>query len=214
MDTGINGTEGQVSPQPSAQAPTSGSAPEGYVEIARLNGALQKIQELTLANRTLTDRLTALTGEKATLTADLQQKESAWQAQQSEFTTKLASAEKTAAEKDAQLSKFQAMQLKMKIIGELGATQLYSVMDVIPDTADEASLKASIEKLAKFAGQVAQTREKELTAGVTTIEQNQGPQLPSNDKDWEKYINSMPFGSPEYQKAMDQWHSWLFTIKN
>jgi hypothetical protein len=174
---------------------------------------LQKIEELTLLNKTLTERMTGLTNEKTTLQADLQQKESVWTAQQSEFTTKLASADKNTAELNAQLSKFQAMQLKMKLINELGATQLYSVMDVIPDSTDEAALKASIQKLAGFANQIAQSREKELTAGVTTIPQNPQAQaqLPTTDEGWSAYISKFEFGTVEYQKAMEGWHSWLFS---
>jgi hypothetical protein len=210
MDDGNQGTTGQGNPQASASTTPSASAPEGFVEVGRLNGALRKIEELTLLNKTLTERMTGLTNEKTTLQADLQQKEGVWTAQQSEFTTKLASAEKTTAELNAQLAKYQAMQLKMKLIGELNAPQLYSVIDVIPDGTDEATMKAAIQKLAGFASQIAQSREKELTAGITTIEQNQGPQLPTTDQGWKDYIAGLQFGSPEYQKAMDSWHSWLF----
>ena len=213
MDDGINGTTGQSDPQASATTQPSASAPEGFVEVKRLNGALQKIEELTLLNKTLTERMTGLTNEKTTLQADLQQKESVWTAQQSEFTTKLGSADKTIADLNAQLAKFQAMQLKMKLIDELKAPQLYSVIDVIPDGTDEAQMKAAIQKLAGFANQIAQSREKELTAGVTTIEQNQAPQLPTTDKGWQDYIAGLSFGTPEYQKAMEGWHTWLFNQK-
>ena len=214
MSEATVGSEAQAAgPQPSAQAATPGSAPEGFVEQKRLNGALQKIQELTLLNQTLTERLTTRDKDFTNLQADLTQKEAAWNASQSEFTSKLESADKTTTELNAQLSKFQAMQLKMKLINELGATQLYSVMDVIPDSTDEAALKASIEKLAGFANQIAQSREKELTAGVTTIPQNPQTQaqLPTTDEGWLSYIGKLEFGSVEYQKAMEGWHSWLFS---
>jgi hypothetical protein len=214
MTEGINGPEGQATSTPApATTPALGSAPEGYVEVKRLNGALQKIEELTLLNKTLTERLTGLTSEKTTLQADLQQKESVWNAQQSEFTTKLGSADKTIADLNARLASSDALKLKMKLIGELNAPQLYSVIDVIPDGTDEAAMKAAIQKLAGFANQIAQSREKELTAGVTTIEQNQGLQLPTTDKGWQDYIAGLNFGTPEYQKAMEGWHSWLFNQK-
>lgn len=213
MDDGINGTTGQGTPQASATTQPSGSAPEGFVEAGRLNGALRKIEELTLLNKTLTERMAGLTNEKTTLQADLQQKEGVWNAQQSEFTTKLGSADKTIAELNAQLAKFQSLQLKMKLIGEVGAPQLYSVIDVIPDGTDEAAMKAAIEKLAGFASQIAQSREKELTAGVTTIEQNQGPVLPTTEEGWKNYVAGFKFGTPEYQKAMEGWHSWVFSQK-
>lgn len=214
MDT-AQGTDGQgVSvTQPSATAVTSGAAPEGFVEKKRLDGALQKIEELTLANRVLTDRVNALTGEKATLMADYGQKESAWTAQQSEFTTKLASAETEKTQLNSELAKSNALKLKLKLINELKAPQLFSVIDVIADGTDEAAMKAQIEKLAGFATQIAQTREKELTAGVTTIVTNpeQTVQLPTTDEGWKALVDGLQFGTPEYQNAMNGWHSWLFT---
>jgi hypothetical protein len=214
MTEGINGPEGQAISTPApAATPASGSAPEGFVEAARLNGALRKIEELTLLNKTLTERMTGLTSEKTTLQADLQQKEGVWNAQQSEFTTKLGSAEKTIAELNTKLASHEAMKLKMKLIEELKAPQLYSVIDVIPDGTDEAVMKTAIQKLAGFAHQIAQSREKELTAGLTTIEQNQGPQLSTTDKGWQELIAGLSFGTPEYQKAMEGWHSWLFNQK-
>src|SRR5512133_3889102 len=126
MDDGNQGPTGQGNPQSSASTPPSGSAPEGFVEVTRLNGALRKIEELTLLNKTLTERMTNLTSDKTTLQADLQQKESVWNAQQSEITTKLGSAEKTIAELNTRLASHEAIKLKMKLIEELKAPQLYS----------------------------------------------------------------------------------------
>src|SRR6185503_9920145 len=123
MDDGINGTTGQgaTSTQSSAQTPaqSSAAAPEGFVEAARINGALAKIQELTLLNRTLTDRLTAATQSENSLKADLTQKESLWTAQQGEFTTKLTNAEQEKATLAKQVEEGKALRLKMKIVDEL-----------------------------------------------------------------------------------------------
>jgi hypothetical protein len=204
----IGQPEGTQSP---VSQPASVSAPEGFVEVARLNGALRKIEELTLLNKTLTDRMTGLTGEKTTLQADLGQKESVWNATQSEFTTKLATAETTITQLNTRLAASDALKMKLKLIQEAQAPQLYSVIDVIADGTDEAAMKAQIEKLAGFASQIAQSREKELTAGVTTIPQNvQAPQMPTTDAGWQEYIAKLPFGSPEYQKAMESWHASIF----
>ena len=215
MSEATAGPEAQGNPQPSAQAATPGSAPEGFVEAKRLNGALQKIQELTLLNQTLTERLTARDKDFSGLQADLTQKEAAWAASQSEFTSKLASAETEKTQLNLELAKSNALKLKLKLISELEAPQLYSVIDVISDTTDEAAMKAQIQKLAGFAAQIAKSRETELTAGVTTIPQNPQAQaqLPTTDEGWGAYISKFDFGTVEYQKAMEGWHSWLFTKK-
>jgi hypothetical protein len=213
MDTGLDGSAGQATgTQASATTPAAPAAGAEMVEKKRLDGALQKIEELTLEKKALTDRLTALTQSEASLRADLTQKESLWTAQQSEFTTKLTSAEQEKATLATKLSAADALKLKMKIVQELNAPQLYNVLDVVPDSTDEAVLRPALQKLAQFAGAIAQKREQELLSGVTRAEKapENNLQLPSSDEGWSKYINSLPFGSPEYQQAMDAWHKWLF----
>jgi hypothetical protein len=213
MDTGLEGSAGQAtSTQPSASTTAASSAGAEMVEKKRLDGALQKIEELTLVNRTLNEQLTALKGEKVTLMAEYGQKESAWTAQQSEFTTKLTSAEQERTRLAAELEASKALKLKMKIVQELNAPALYNVLDVVPDSTDEAVLRPALQKLAQFAGTIAQTREQELLTGVTNVEKapENNAQLPNSDEAWQSYINGFKFGSPEYTSAMDAWHKWLF----
>jgi hypothetical protein len=214
MPEGIDSTPGQGSSTPaSAQTPNQCSAPEGFVEIARLNGALAKIQELTLLNRNLTDRLTTLTQSETSLKADLTQKESLWSAQQGEFETKLQSAETEKSKLNSRLIASDAMKLKMKIVKDLKRPELYDVLDVIPDNADEAVLRKSIESLASFASNLTQQREKELLAGITTVENNtqtHAASLPVTEEGWQTYVNSLPLGSPERATAMETWHKQLF----
>jgi hypothetical protein len=213
MDTGINGTEGHGTTAPaSAQTPAAPAAGAEMVEMKRLTGALQKIEELTLLNRNLTERLTALTQSEGSLKADLAQKESLWSAQQSEFTQKLTSAEAEKATLTSRLAAADAMKLKMKIVGELNAPSLYGVLDVVPDSTDEALLRQALQKLAQFAGTIAHNREQELKTGITNLEKapENNVQLPDSDEGWKSYVAKLPFGSPEYQQAMSAWHRWLF----
>lgn len=213
METGTEGTAVPSSAAPaSAQEPAAPAAGAEMVEAKRLIGALQKIEELTLLNRNLTERLTTLTQSETSLKADLTQKESLWTAQQSEFQTKLTSAEaekKSLAEK---LAAADALKLKLKIVGELKEPSLYSVLDIVPDSADEVAVRASLQKLAQFAGSIAQNREKELLAGTTRTEiaPENNVQLPNSDEGWKSYISGLEFGSPAYHDAMNAWHQWLF----
>ena len=213
MEQGTEGTQvpGNAAPT-SAQAPAAPAAGAEMVEKKRLDGALQKIEELTLVNRTLTEQLNAIKGEKVALMAEYGQKETAWTAQQSEFTTKLTSAEAEKTQLATELAAAKALKLKMKIVQELNAPSLYNVLDVVPDSQDEAVLRPALQKLAQFAGTIAQTREQELLSGVTRTEKapENNVQLPNSDEGWTNYINGLQFGSPEYQQAMDAWHKWLF----
>src|SRR5690348_7817041 len=78
MEQGTEGTQvpGMAAPA-SAQAPAAPAAGAEMVEKKRLDGALQKIEELTLVNRTLTEQLNAIKGEKVSLMAEYGQKETA-----------------------------------------------------------------------------------------------------------------------------------------
>jgi hypothetical protein len=213
MDTGLDGSAGQATgTQASAQEPAAPAAGAEMVEAKRLVGALQKIEELTLLNRNLTERLTALTQSETSLKADLAQKEGLWTAQQSEFTQKLTSAEAKSADLEQKLAAADALRLKLKLVGELKEPSLYGVLDVVPDSTDEAALRSSLQKLAQFAGSVAQNREKELLAGTTRTEvaPENSVQLPNSDEGWKSYIGGLEFGTPAYQHAMDAWHKWLF----
>ena len=220
MDTGTAGSAGQAtSTPPSAAAPTQPSAvatPEGFVEIARLNGALAKIQELTLANRDLTEKVAAAQQNAGSLQGDIAQKVAGWQAMQSEFEAKLQGAEQEKSQLNSQLAAYKAMELKMKIIGEMKKPELYSILGVIPDTTDETALRKSIESLASFATSLTAAREKELLAGITTVENNtqtKAAELPSTNEGWQAYVNNLPLGSPERAAAMDAWHKQLFETK-
>ena len=214
MDTGTNGTEGQgAATQPSApvtQAPPA-QAPEGFVEIARLNGALAKIQELTLANRTLTEQLAAKEQSVGSFQAQLAQKEAEWNAKAGEFTQQLETANTEKSSMASKLTEFDAMQLKMKIIAELGQPALYNILGVIPNITDEAALRAQITGLASFASDLVKKRETELVTGVLPITPPPGnKQLPTTDEGWQNHINSYPLGSIERQKAFEAWQQFLF----
>jgi hypothetical protein len=210
------GTEGTQVPGSAASAsPSTPAAPAAGVEMVekkRLDNAMQKIEELTLMNRTLTDRLTALTQSESSLKADLTQKESLWSAQQSEFTQKLNSAEADKVTLAQKLAAADALKLKMKIVSELNAPALYGVLDVVPDSTDEVALRAHLQKLASFAGTISKQREQELLAGVTTTEiaPENNIQLPTTDEGWRNYIATLEFGTPDYQQAMSAWHAQLF----
>jgi hypothetical protein len=195
----------QQTSQPSAQA-----APAGYVEVARLNGALQKIEQLTLSNQALTASLNDVTQKYQALQQQAVTKEAEWNAKAGEFTTKLTAAEQSAATSSGQVQKFEAQNLKLKLIGETRRPELYAMLDVIPD-GDEAATKAFIQKMGTFADGLVKSREHELLAGVTHTETvvNTKP-LPTTEQGWSEYINSFPLGTKERADAMNEWHKVIF----
>ena len=63
----------ETPPQPVATPPATQpqGPPEGFVEKARFDGLVRKVEELTLTNRGLTDNLTQTSSEKEQLTGQL-----------------------------------------------------------------------------------------------------------------------------------------------
>jgi hypothetical protein len=198
--------------QTSAQAVASAPAGGEMVAKARLDGALLKIQELTLRIQTLTDELTKKDQEIGRMSGEQTQKVTEWEAKQGEFTKKITAYESEKSTHAEQLQKLELERLKIKLLTEAGKPQLFAVMDVIQGN-DEASLKASIDKLGSFAEAISRTRESELLAGVTLISTNpkstESP-LPADDAGWQTYINGFELGSPERAKAFESWHNHIF----
>jgi len=200
------GTQGTTAP-----ASNASGIPQGYVPESRLTGALQKINELTVTNKSLVDQLTAANTRIGELQAHSQSKETEWSAKVGEGSQKL---EAVSGERDglkAENARLQAELDKAKLVGELGHYTLLPILDQIPSDADPEKQKQNIERMATWADQLLQQREEQLTAGQTgTVTQptqtvTDGQQTPKTAKQWEAHIESLPYGSPERNEA---WESY------
>jgi hypothetical protein len=185
---------------------------DGYVPEARLTGALQKIQELTLTNKSLQDQLQAANTRVGELQAQVQVSETDWKAKVGEGSQKL---ETVTGERDnlqAENARLQAELEKAKMVGELGHHELLPILDQIPSDTDPEKQKANIQRMATWADQLLKQREDQLTAGQTdtpvqpaSTVGGESTAAPKTAQQWEKYIESKPFGSPERQEAWDQY---------
>lgn len=201
-----------ANPQP-ANPGTPGTTPpannplDGYVPEARLTGALQKIQELTLTNKSLTDQLAAANTRVGELQAQSQSSETTWSAKVGEGSQAL---QKVTGERDtlqAENAKLHAELDKAKLVGEMGHYNLLPILDQIPVDADPEKQKANISRMAQWANDLLAQREQTLTAGQThTISQpvtpaaNQMANLKTPEQ-WSKYLDTIPFGTPEREQA-------------
>ncbi len=203
--------EGNQQQAPGTQKPAGSGIPEGYVPEARLTGALQKINELTLTNRSLNEQLVAVNTRFGELQAQGHSKETEWTAKAGEHANLLKGVTE---ERDAlkqQLAEAQLNQKKLNMIASLGHFNLLAIAEQIPSNADEAKQKEAIEKMAAFAQNIAQSRETQLTAGntgLTNVQPNAGAAMPTTSKGWEALIESKPLGSPERQKVYDDYFAW------
>ena len=185
--------------------------PAGYVELARLTGALQKVQELTLSNRALLETNNSLNATLGQLQAQVAAGDANVKATAGEHTSILQSLTKERDELKEELKKSAATKLKIKLITEAKRPELFAILDSIPNAGDDAAQKKVIDELGAFAVNIAQQRETQLLAGSTPGSNN--PQavttpLPTSDKAWGEYVNALPLGSPKRQQAMDQYFAW------
>jgi hypothetical protein len=204
------GTVGSTA-QPVAQA----NPLEGYVPEARLTGALQKINELTLTIKSLQDQLNAANTQNGELRAHSQSKETEWSAKVGEGSQAL---QTVTGERDTlktEIAGLRAELEKAKLVGEMGHYSLLPILDQIPVDADPEKQKANIERMAQWANDLLAQREQALTAGLTgsttqpkttIVDPAKNATLPKTPEQWSKYLESIPYGTPEREQAWnDYW---------
>jgi len=185
------------------------------VPAARLNGALAKIQELTLALQEK-DRLIAQRDQQiASLSSDMAGRQARLKSEVGEKTRTLEATVTENARLKDQIAKLEAYQRKVKIASELQVPGLLDILDVIPDAEDDEKQKAVMQRFGQFAGNVSKARESEILAGNTgtTVQPMSQAAAPSTPEGWSALVNSHPLGSPERAKAMDAWRKWEFSPK-
>jgi len=190
--------------------------PAGLVEAHRLTSAMQKIQELTLANRTLADQLATFTTSSGELRVQLANQEASIATKASEHAKLVSEFEQRESGYKTELTANESLKRKLKAIKEVGRPELLSIIDILPEAADDAAQVIAIKGIAEFASQQAQVRETQLTAGITRTEvvsQAGNKEVPTSDDGWAKYMEQFPLGSEDRATATDQWFTYLTTSK-
>jgi hypothetical protein len=193
---------------------TTTQVPAGYVEQARLTGALQKIEQLTLTNRILADASIAKDATIGQLQAELVTGKAATTASVGEHSVTITNLTKERDDLKVQVALSEATKNKIKFINEAGRPELFAILDSIPNVADEAAQKKIIADLGNFAVNIAKQRETQLVAGVIPVITDPShslPPSPKSDAEWSTYLNTLTLGSIERQKAMDQYFEWTRT---
>jgi chromosome segregation ATPase len=197
---------------PEQQAVAAALAQQGTEWEARYKGSVKKIEELTLANRSLNEQLTTKTSEIEQLRAQLGVKDLEKTTAVSERDRLLQEALQKSSTMEQQLKDAQGMQLKIQVAKEIGHPELIKIMDRIPTMTDKETLTAVMKDFVDFAADSVKEREKQLLAGVTPGFGGTGqPQkvTPTNAKEWDALINSLPLGSQERNKAFDDYYEFL-----
>ncbi len=199
---------------PGEQGNSHQQATEGFIEIARYNGLVRKVEQLTLDNRSLTEQLTAKSSETEQLRAQLSVKDTEKSAAVSERDKQLQEAIQSRTALESEVTELRALKLKLDTIRKLGRPELVKIADKIPNMTDAEALETVLKEFASFADEAATAREKQLLAGVTPglgSAKSTAPGLPTSDAEWNAYIEKQPLGSEDRQKAWDSYWVWLET---
>lgn len=204
-------TPGQQDTPPAqpASAPSVPTTPEGFIEKPRFDGAIRKIEELTLKQREQEAQLAQKASELEQLKAQLGIKDVEVTAAVGERDKKIEATLLELQTAQSELGKLKAMERKLKVIKEMGRPELVKIIDRIPDVGDEAVLKEVIGDFASFADGLVQQREQQLLAGYTPPTIVSQPSYPNTQGEWLKHINSLELGSIERQEAVGAYGDFL-----
>ena len=185
--------------------------PAGFIEQARYNGLVKKVEELTLSNRALTDQLATKSSETEQLTGQLAIKDTEKTVAVSERDKALQTSLTENSSLTAELTELRALKLKLEVAKELNRPELVKILDQLPNLTDKEALTIVAKDFLGFADDLVSEREKQLTSGITPpigpIDQT--PATPATPEAWETHVNSLVLGTPERAKAMDDYGDWL-----
>ncbi|HEY45699.1 MAG TPA: hypothetical protein G4O14_02810 [Anaerolineae bacterium] len=195
---------------PAPATPPAGSTPDGFVEKGRFDGAIRKIEELTIASRSHAEELKAKDLEIERLTASLSSKDIEKTVAVGERDKNL---ETALTENQALLTEVQqlrAYKMKVETAREMGRPELIQILDKIPDLADAEVLKSVMADFVKFREDGIKERETALLSGITPPAPpiHNAPEKPTTGEGWSAYVNKFPIGSKERQAAFDEWGDW------
>jgi hypothetical protein len=189
------------------------SSPAGENWEARYKGLMTTVNNLTIEKRSLTEQLAAKTSDCEQLRAQLALKDTEKTVAVGERDRQLNDALVAKSQTDKELSDLRALSLKVKVIKDMKRPDLLRIADSLPNLTDEEAMKTVFANFAGFADEAVQERERQLLSGVTPPLSGRGAQsqsfVPTSEADWKKHIDSLPLGSPERKKAMDDQWDWL-----
>lgn len=195
---------------PGEQQGSQQQAPEGFIEKARYTGAIQKIEALTNAQKSLNDELATKSSSLEQLNQRLAALEADKTSAVGQFEQQLTDAKGSLSALQTENAQLKAFKQKADVAKSMGRPDLLTVLDHLPAFDNEDALKAALTDLASFADGAATAREAQIRMGVTTT-QVVPPQstAPASPDAWIKHIEGLPIGSTERQAASDRFGDWL-----
>ena len=189
-----------------------GNPPEGFIEIGRYTGLVQKIDTMVKADKNKDATLLELQQKLQRFEADLIEKDATNKVAVSERDRRLEETVTAKSQMELELKRLRALEAKVEVANEIGHPELLGAIKNLPDLENRDALKLIFEDIANFADTKAQEREKQLMAGVTAntagVKTNSIGVSPSTEAEWNGHISKQQLGTPEYQQALDNYWAW------
>jgi len=198
--------------QPSSATPPNTQAvpPAGYIEQARYNGLVKKVEELTLKTRELEGQLAAKNSEYEQLNEQLAIKDTEKTVAVGERDKALQTSLTENQALQAELNELRALRLKLEVAKDLKRPDMVAILDRLPNLTDKEALTTVAKDFLNWGDQLVSDREKQLVAGMTDpiSPVSTSPAKPATASGWEDYVNSLPLGSPERLQAVNEYGDW------
>ena len=184
--------------------------PAGYIEQARYNGLVKKVEELTLKLRETEGQLAAKTSEHEQLNEQLAIKDTEKTVAVGERDKALQTSLEENQALAAELNELRALKLKIEVAKDLNRPDMVAILDRLPNLTDKEALTTVAQDFLKWGDGLVSEREKQLSAGVTDpiSPVTTAPAKPTSSEGWEQYVNSLPLGSPERLQATNEYGDW------
>jgi hypothetical protein len=181
----------------------------------RFDGAIQKIEQLTITNRSLQADLATKTSEIEQLKQQLSQGDIEKTVAVGERDKRLQELLTTNQTLESENASLKALRLKLEVAKELNRPDLVAILDNVPNLTDKEALTNVMSTFSNWADNLVQQREQQLSIGITPpVSAHQTPpQKPSTSEGWQRHINSLPVGSQERQTALNEWLAFEQTKK-
>jgi vacuolar-type H+-ATPase subunit I/STV1 len=154
-------------PPPAEPVTTPSGPPDGFIEIARYNGLVKKVETLTLANRELEAQITGKTSEIEQLNSQIALKDTEKTVAVNERDKQLETSMTENQSLQAELKELRGLKLKLEVAKDLNRPELVNILDRLPNLEDKEALTTVAEDFLGFADDLVQQREEQLTSGIT-----------------------------------------------
>lgn len=213
--------EPTVTPQPPDPEPVTtppavpqvpDGPPDGFVEQARFTGAIQKIEELTISNRTQATALEAKSSELEQLKSQASTKAQETNIVVGERDKLLNASAEEVRTLNTEAIKLRAYQRKVEMAKKIGRPELINVLDIVPDMEDNEALETVMRDIIGFRDSGIEQREKELTSGIVpnAPRLESVPSKPTTEEGWKSYVDSFQVGSDARAVALNEHGDWMF----